>query len=328
MSELNQRKARPSSAQGALRGVSVTAQSGPKISKKINPAFVTLACFGVIAAAGGYLLSESFGELKPQATKSSEKVIASAEPLSFPALDQENSRTESGTSAAETAASEPAPAADRAEKAFSSNGGSTSAVVTEPSSISAPADTAAGSKTKSPQPEATPLVVRLELAVKADSQQTQSQTVDLSPATIAHAQLLNTKPQSVSRPGTIASSQVASLTTSSGDLKPIEDETNPPPPPGAMPLSDAALAEPKPKREQPKAETKTSSKTESAHASPASTQDSYRIGGIFWSAKDPMVVFNDEIVGEGKEIDGVRIKKISPHSITIERNGQEIELHS
>lgn len=45
--------------------------------------------------------------------------------------------------------------------------------------------------------------------------------------------------------------------------------------------------------------------------------------GILWDNENPLAIINGKIVGQGKMIGGVKVKKIYPNSVRLEARGQE-----
>ena len=45
--------------------------------------------------------------------------------------------------------------------------------------------------------------------------------------------------------------------------------------------------------------------------------------GILWDRENPLALINEEVVGQGETIEGVRIKKIQPTSVIVEAEGEK-----
>ncbi len=50
------------------------------------------------------------------------------------------------------------------------------------------------------------------------------------------------------------------------------------------------------------------------------------LGGILWDPQNPLAVINDEVLGVGEEVNGLRVIKISETEVLLEDDGREFTL--
>lgn len=134
-------------------------------------------------------------------------------------------------------------------------------------------------------PQATPVVVRLEVAVLPDERR----------ATVRSA------------PDPAWSDAVE--IEYEDEYAPIEIE-EPPPPPRDMPKPRSA-----PKEARPSAPALSADSVEAV-------RERYRLEGVFWSDNDPMALINGEILRAGSSFDGMRVVEIGKTEVSIEIGGK------